>query len=125
VPAEVYREAANLLSAENEHIVLGPSDDGGYYLIGLKKMCPRLFEEIDWSSSRVLDQTIQRARELNLKVDLLPASYDVDDHASLARLCNELFERNATSTSDVAVETRRFLNEIIAREGRSRICLAL
>lgn len=61
VPAAVFAEAARLLSAPNEQVLLGPSDDGGYYLIGMKKLQLRLFERIDWSTDRVLSQKIGRA----------------------------------------------------------------
>src|SRR6266496_2897379 len=61
VPAEDLAEAVELLSTHEDRIVLGPSDDGGYYLIGVNKPHRRLFEQIDWSTERVLNQTIQRA----------------------------------------------------------------
>jgi rSAM/selenodomain-associated transferase 1 len=119
VPSRVYVEAANMLSLRNDRVVLGPADDGGYYLIGLKQDHRGLFEQIDWSTERVLEQTMQRAAELGLEVKLLPTGYDVDDRATLHRLCNELLNPNATD--QVAPETRRFLRELIEREGRDRI----
>ena len=48
--------------------MLGPSDDGGYYLIGVKKPHRHLFEQIDWSTERVLNQTMQRATEIGIEV---------------------------------------------------------
>jgi len=71
-------------------VVLGGSDDGGYYLIGVKRMHPRLFERIDWSTERVLEQTLERARKIGLETALLPTWYDVDDAATLERLHREL-----------------------------------
>src|SRR5207248_8800244 len=68
VPAATFAEAATELSKPGDRIVLGPSDDGGYYLIGLKERHQRGFEEIDWSTERVPEQTLQRASELNLPV---------------------------------------------------------
>ena len=121
VSAECYAQAVNLLSAENDRVVLGPSDDGGYYLIGMKKNYHRLFEEIDWSTERVLDQTVQRAAELNLAVEFLPLCYDVDDRTTLQRVCDELLRHNPGSTIGAAPMTRAFLREIVEREGRSRI----
>jgi rSAM/selenodomain-associated transferase 1 len=115
IPPTNFSEAANELARHGERIVLGPSDDGGYYLIGLKKMHRRLFEEIDWSTEQVLEQTLRRAEEINVPVHFLPAGFDVDDRATLHRLCEELHE------SDVAPETTKFLQEIIVREGRERI----
>ena len=121
VSAECYTQAVNLLSAENDRVVLGPSDDGGYYLIGMKKNHHRLFEEVNWSTERVLDQTVQRAAELKLVVEFLPACYDVDDRTTLWRVCDELLVNNSRSTIDTAPATRAFLREIIEREGRVRI----
>jgi rSAM/selenodomain-associated transferase 1 len=121
VPAECYTQAVNLLSVENDRVVLGPSEDGGYYLIGMKKNHHRLFEEVDWSTERVLDQTVQRATELNLAVEFLPTCYDVDDRATLRRLCDELLVNNARSTIDTAPATRAFLRDVIELEGRERI----
>jgi len=88
-------------------------------LIGLKKPHKELFERIDWSTERVLAQTRQRAREIGLEVKLLPMGYDVDDWASLQRLCKELL--TGKQSDSVAPRTRKFLRDIIAREGRTRI----
>jgi rSAM/selenodomain-associated transferase 1 len=120
VPALSFAEAANELAKPGDRVVLGPSDDGGYYLIGLKRLHRRLFDEIDWSTERVLEQTIDRANELGATIHRLPAGYDVDDHATLQRLCQELLGPSAASV-DLAPNTRRFLMEIIKREGRARI----
>ncbi len=121
VSAEVYVESTRLLSIPGDRIVLGPADDGGYYLIGIKQNHYRLFEGIDWSTERVLDQTMEHATELDLPVELLPTFYDVDDGATLRRLCTDLLDKKSTLASDIAPETRRFLREIIQREGRDRI----
>jgi rSAM/selenodomain-associated transferase 1 len=120
VPAASFAEAANELAKPGDRVVLGPADDGGYYLIGLKRLHRRVFEEIDWSTERVLEQTIQRANELGLAVHQLPAGYDVDDAATLQRLCQELLGPPG-SPIDVAPNTRQFLSRIVEREGRNRI----
>jgi rSAM/selenodomain-associated transferase 1 len=119
VSAATFAHAMEILRSSREHIVLGPSDDGGYYLIGLKKPQREMFEGIDWSTERVLDQTKARAKEIGLAVKLLPMCYDVDDSTTLERLCDELLGEN--SRDDLAPETRNFLKEIIDREGPSRI----
>jgi rSAM/selenodomain-associated transferase 1 len=115
VAPESYRRAANALAAQGERVVLGPSDDGGYYLIGLKKLHRRLFEQIDWSTSQVLKQTIERATELKLPVELLASGYDVDDAETLRRLCDELLRESAASTINVAPHTRQFLSGLIGQ----------
>jgi uncharacterized protein len=114
VPAENFAEAVELLSASDDGVVLGPSDDGGYYLIGVKKPHRHLFEQINWSTERVLKQTIQRATETGLEVQLLPIGYDVDDGESLRRLCNELLAD--TTSADVAPHTRKFLAKLTAQK---------
>ena len=122
VPENAFAEALDVLSRDEESVVLGPSDDGGYYLIGLKKLHRRLFEAIDWSTDRVLEQTIEAAREIGLLVHLLPTWFDVDDRATLSRLCQEFFDSNGRETNGFpAPATRQFLSEVIEREGRSRI----
>jgi len=114
VPGDVYRKAVELSSKPGDRVVLGPSDDGGYYLIGLKRSHPQLFERIDWSTERVLDQTMQRARELGLGVSLLPSGYDVDDAATLRRLCDELLSDK--TTDDIAPNTREFLAALTSQK---------
>ena len=122
VPDAAFAQAVERLSDPNDCVVLGPSDDGGYYLIGLKRPHHRLFQQIDWSTERVLEQTIAAARESNLTVNLLPAWYDVDDRATLSRLCRELFGSNGRTTNSFAAPaTRDFLFQLLEREGRDRI----
>jgi len=86
-------------------VVLGPADDGGYYLIGLKRPAPRLLREVRMSTPTVLADTLALAAEEKLAVALLPAWYDVDDVASLERLQAEL----ANAPAQVAPWTRAFL----------------
>ncbi|MFN2622984.1 MAG: TIGR04282 family arsenosugar biosynthesis glycosyltransferase [Chthoniobacterales bacterium] len=121
VPDTAFTQAVELLSQPNDCVVLGPSDDGGYYLIGLKQTHHHLFHQIDWSTERVLEQTIAAAREINLPVHLLPTWYDVDDRVTLSRLCQELFGSNGSGTdSSAAPATRQFLSELLRREGQNR-----
>jgi rSAM/selenodomain-associated transferase 1 len=122
VPEEAFSRAVELLSHPDDSVVLGPSDDGGYYLIGLKKLHRRLFEQVDWSTERVFEQTIAAAREMDLAVHLLRTWYDVDDRATLARLCGEFFSANGRNGGGFeAPATRAFLSELLDREGRDRI----
>jgi rSAM/selenodomain-associated transferase 1 len=71
-------------------VVVGPSVDGGYYLIGLKSPCRALFKGIQWSSRTVLAATVHSARTLNMKVACLEQWYDVDDPRSLNQLKRDL-----------------------------------
>jgi len=65
-------------------VVLGPALDGGYYLIGLRRPVPGLFENMDWSTATVLSKTLERAAALGLTVQLLPTLNDVDEPVDLA-----------------------------------------
>ena len=71
-------------------IVIGPSYDGGYYLIGLKKPCKEIFKGVKWSSKAVLEDTVKNARKIGKKVSILKKWYDVDDSAGLVRLKSDL-----------------------------------
>jgi len=92
VPTQQFVTAANLLLAPQRTAVIGPSEDGGYYLIGLQTPDSRLFEDIAWSTEFVTQQTLERAAEIGCAVHLLHEWYDVDDACSLARLNAEFFE---------------------------------
>jgi len=122
LPPGVFAEAARILSKEENAVVLGPAEDGGYYLVGLNKPHRTLFENISWSTGHVLKQTIEQAQEAALKIHFLPTWYDVDDSATLHRLCRELFpvkERRAEAYP--APATRKYLEELLQLEGRKRI----
>lgn len=122
LPPQAFSQAAQILSVPGDQLVLGPTDDGGYYLIGLKKPHGSLFEGIHWSTERVLEQTRKKANAINLESHLLMTWYDVDDWSSLRRLCRELFAANeSTPDSCPAPNTRSFLSELLKREGRDRI----
>jgi rSAM/selenodomain-associated transferase 1 len=106
LPATCLSAAFGALAGEAD-VVLGPCDDGGYYLIGLKRPAPRLLREVRMSTPRVLADTLALAAQEGLRVELLPTWYDVDDVTSLARLVAEL----AGSTPETARHTRAFLSQ--------------
>lgn len=90
LPTAFVAQAIAALRAPGDRVVLGPALDGGYYLIGLKRPHPRLFQDIVWSTPEVLARTLDRAAEINLPVTLLPMWYDVDDAQDLELLQAEL-----------------------------------
>lgn len=73
---DILTDAFELL--EKSDLVIGPSLDGGYYLIGMKSPKENLFENISWSSSSVLEETIATAVDLKLAYSLLPVLNDID-----------------------------------------------
>jgi len=90
LPTTLIARAASALAAAGDRVVLGPADDGGYYMLGMKALHVHLFEDIAWSTPAVAAQTRQRAHALGLPITELAAWYDVDDGAALRRLFREL-----------------------------------
>ncbi len=90
LPTALLIETAQALAWPGDRAVIGPSNDGGYYLLGLKAAHRRMFDNIDWSTERVAEQTRERAREIGVEVHSLPVWYDVDDVDGLRRLHGEL-----------------------------------
>ena len=93
LPTAFLVETAAALARPGDRAVLGPSSDGGYYLLGLKAAHRHMFEDIAWSTEKVAKQTLERAREIGLEVHRLPVWYDVDDVDGLRRLYTELPDR--------------------------------
>ncbi|HEX5718042.1 MAG TPA: TIGR04282 family arsenosugar biosynthesis glycosyltransferase [Thermoanaerobaculia bacterium] len=97
LPLALIHEAFERLERGAE-VVLGPAEDGGYYLIALQAHAvdSGLFRDIAWSTDRVLSATLERCRSLGLAVELLPPASDVDTPEDLRRLAASL----ASDTSD-------------------------
>ncbi len=77
LPLEAVGEAAGALGGGAE-VVLGPAEDGGYYLLGVRRPIPELLFDIAWGTPVVLEQTLARAASLGLCPHLLPPSFDID-----------------------------------------------
>lgn len=77
-------------SLDEVDLVFGPSEDGGYYLVGAKAPCPYLFEGMTWSTATVLVESLERAWRQDLRLQLLPGWYDLDTARELARFLEEL-----------------------------------
>jgi len=118
LPSDYLAQAFTLLHSDND-VVLGPCDDGGYYLIGLKKPQPRLLREVSMSTSSVLRDTLAIAEALHLRVGLLPMWFDVDTVAELERLRLEL----AQSVNGAARHTRYWLQPSEGAAYPNQVCL--
>ena len=86
LPTAYLVEAAAVLREAAADVVLGPSEDGGYYLIGLTAPAPELFVDMAWSTATVCEETLRRARAAGRRVSVLPTWFDIDRIADLARL---------------------------------------
>ena len=76
LPVEILDEAFERL--KKCELVIGPSLDGGYYLIGISGNVPDLFSRIEWGTDKVFEETLQKARANNLHFSVLPFWYDID-----------------------------------------------
>jgi rSAM/selenodomain-associated transferase 1 len=86
LPLDYCRQAFDFLRIERHRVVLGPSRDGGYYLVGMNGPVPELFSDMCWSHDRVLAQTTERLNRLRIEFTLLPPWFDVDCAADLDAL---------------------------------------
>jgi rSAM/selenodomain-associated transferase 1 len=105
LPVGLLESAVTLVGSGEHDLVLGPSEDGGYYLIGLRRLHPELFEDMPWSTPAVFEETLRRAGALGLRTAQLPPWYDVDTAVDLVRLTAEL----AGDLGGGARQTRKFV----------------
>ena len=92
IPTAAFQQAVEALTAPGNRIVLGGSNDGGYYLIGMKQPHPNPFENISWSTSSVYSETVSAIAAAGIVLVELPLWYDVDDAAALKTLSEELLD---------------------------------
>jgi len=106
MPVKRITEAFNLLNEGAVDAVFGPCEDGGYYLLGMRKLLPELFKNIPWSSPDTLTMSLEAAKSAGVKTALLPDCYDLDTIADLRRLKEEVTQ------SAGAPKTLSFLNSL-------------
>jgi uncharacterized protein len=109
LPDEIVIEAFDRLTLSGA-VVIGPSTDGGYYLIGLNQSHPELFTQINWSSEAVLAQTEARAATLNLDISRLPQWNDVDTPADL-----KIIQEQIASGDTMPQKTSKYLKKLHAK----------
>lgn len=105
LPSAFLEQAVDLIRRPGPDVVLGPSADGGYYLIGVRAARRELFEGIPWSTPRVLTETVRRAAAAGLTTTCLPSWFDVDTPGDLERLRASLAGLGAAAPA----HTARFL----------------
>lgn len=107
LPTWHLQEASRLIARPEIDVVLGPAEDGGYYLIGLRNLHRDLFEDMAWSTARILPETIRRAEAKGLTVACVPPWFDVDTPEDLERLKASL----GSVEEPLARHTRNFFLE--------------
>ena len=114
LPIQYVEHALDLLGSRD--VVIGPSVDGGYYLIGFSMggaalSIPTIFEEIPWSTEVVFRQTLGKVQATNAQLGLLPPWYDVDTPTGLQLLWDHLFGMDLAGESSPAPQTYSKLTE--------------
>ncbi len=87
ISSKIITDAISAL--EDSDIVIGPSTDGGYYLIGMKKLYGELFTNIEWSTSTVFEKTLKKIKNLDLNFGVLPELTDIDTEEDLKTWLNK------------------------------------
>ena len=105
LPTAYLVQALSLIAAHQNDVVLGPTEDGGYYLIGLRQSHRELFERMPWSTSQVFPETRRRSEQSGLTVACTASWYDVDTPEDLERLMASLDHIQ----NGIAQQTRQFL----------------
>jgi rSAM/selenodomain-associated transferase 1 len=108
--ARIHQALRALRRAE---VVFGPASDGGYTLVGMQRARAALFDEVEWSTARVLDQSVAAAERAGLSYGLLSESFDVDTRENLGRLREELARRDLEGVA-LARNTAAALKELDA-----------
>ena len=106
----------NTQNSIKREVVIGPTDDGGYYLIGSSRFIPELFERIPWSTEKVYSETVDKLKSLNIKFVELMRKYDIDFIDEVKRLWGDLQNReklNAPRTK--LVLENRFNDSVIEK----------
>lgn len=112
IPDECLEDAWSMLDGLD--CVIGPATDGGYWLIGLRGPADRalaLFEGIQWSSSAVYGQTMQRVHDLELRLGVLPVWYDIDSAESVSQLQTDIQDAIDAGVETGLPRTTAFLSE--------------
>ncbi|MBX3330865.1 MAG: TIGR04282 family arsenosugar biosynthesis glycosyltransferase [Nitrospira sp.] len=119
LPLDHFRQA--LASLENHDLVLGPAFDGGYYLIGLKRVAPELFADIPWSTDQVLRLTQEKAAGIGLKASVIQPWRDVDTLADLEALIETCAAETKKPKNERSFSTRTTgVLELLAKRLRTR-----
>lgn len=107
LPLDYIDQAFEALTAVD--LVVGPADDGGYYLLGARRLHPQLFQRMPWGTERVLSITRERIKSGRVSHHELPRWYDVDTAESVARLWSDLQHMKAKGSKELPRRTFELL----------------
>ncbi len=110
LPRHVMQEAFRRL--DQAPVVLGPTADGGYYLIGAAGSAPPVFEGVAWSTPAVWPDTLERLAAAGLSHQVLPRWYDVDEADDLTRLREELADADDRDLKGLRVRIEEIIGEL-------------
>ncbi|MCA9209075.1 MAG: TIGR04282 family arsenosugar biosynthesis glycosyltransferase [Planctomycetales bacterium] len=105
-PATIDQAFAAL---DKSDVVLGPSEDGGYYLVGASHCTPNIFDDVAWSTHSVWPETMHRVEQLGLRIATLDERFDIDEASDLQRLVDDFDAGHCRGLSDVVRVARRAL----------------
>jgi len=109
LPQSFVRRAFSVLGG-GASVCIGPSDDGGYYLLGMNDYYPTLFESMSYSHAQVFSDTLSRVKTTDAAVTILPQWYDVDTPGDLRRMLDDL-----RTSSGTAPKTRAAVDDLELR----------
>ena len=110
LPLDYVRQAFHMLRKCD--VVLGPASDGGYYLVGMSRLCLGFFEHVSWSTEQVFEQSIANAQKYGYSLRALPTYFDVDTIEDLEWLWRSRESHNLEQTAPL---TGRFLARAMNR----------
>lgn len=113
LPLDYLDQAFDLLGTND--VVLGPADDGGYYLVGTSVLVPEMLRGIAWGSSRVLEQTTRALSRAGRSFHLLPSWYDVDTAQDLLRLEQELERLRSVGPAELPRRTAAVVSSFFGK----------
>ena len=110
LPRRSIYSGYQLLDAFDDAVVIGPTEDGGYYTIGMRMPMPDIFQGINWGRSDVYEQTIKRLCKLDISLYVLPPWYDIDTIADVRRLDNDLY--NPEFNGGILTRTKAYIQHL-------------
>lgn len=113
LPPAFFRQAFRALEAP-ESLCIGPTEDGGFYLLGMNAVYPQLFEGMSYSHSEVLSDTLDRAEQTGAQISVLPRWYDVDTPEDLDRMLAELEEATVEAPNTRRIAEHLGLQSLLA-----------